>query len=132
VRSVPSGHVDALWHLVGPQLQKAVDRFDDLSLDALRADIIDRQKQLYVYADEKMNIEWAMVTEIKINPKGRKIVVVALGGQNFLDSHLAEVVDFLRKWGEEIGASVEIPGREGWKRALKPFGGRVKYIVMEV
>ena len=132
IKKITKDALPFLWEECIPHIERVIDHCEDLALGDIYRDILNEKNQLYVHATDTNSIEWLMVTKIVSTCAGKKIVVVALGGSNFIDTCLGVVVTFLRDWGNAINAKVEIPGREGWKRALKQHGGRVKYIVMEV
>lgn len=81
---------------------------------------------LWVGVDADHEVRAALVTEIEPGPRFATAVISLFGADD-----MTEALAFLPEveaWGRMHGASrVEIRGREGWKRALAPFGYRPLY-----
>lgn len=120
-----------LWELK-PLLQKAIDHnYGEMSADDFIESILAGAMQLWVDKHILSGIPRGIgVTRLEEKSDGGKLVRVILYTNESTASYLEQAESF-ENWCLLFGADeIEFWGREGWKRALKPLGYELKYVVM--
>lgn len=125
ILKVRPADVFALWAKAGPLLRPAIAAHKGWWTER---DVVLRlvQGQAALWLGVKDDVDAALVTEIEPGPQFRTAVISLFGAHD-----MTEVLAFLPEveaWGRDMGAMrVEVRGREGWKRALAPFGYQPLY-----
>lgn len=129
---VPEEHVRAIWPRVLPLLQPAIDRADGrISADTVLQGLISRTHLLWLVSDED-NIAAALTTRVAKYPLKQMLVVECLGGSR-MKEWVAGVSDTLQHFAKDYGLDgIEMFGRAGWARSLKPYGWKHSMVVCEI
>lgn len=86
------------------------------------ADILQRNKQLWVVYDEADHLIGAFTTFITDEYGNMVGMVEHLGGVRF-DEWATQMLTQLEEWAREIGVKyLQSPGRRGWEKYTKPLG----------
>ena len=118
VVQIPVEHVDEVWPLAAPMLQKAIDRGGEVPLNRMLASILKKERQLWFIWSEKL--EGVLVTELYETAQGRVANLVSLGGAGM--KHWLHLIDTIEKWARSQDCvGMEIIGRKGWARALPDY-----------
>ena len=134
VTMVPQRYLDECWDRVKGYLKKGTDysygRFD---VPSLQAQIENGLQQLWIAFVGENDIFCAFTTQVIVYPLKRNLSVVFLGSDEWSSFHRKEcVVDAFTKHAREIGCQgVEVTGRRGWERMLRPMGFKPSYVVVE-
>tara|TARA_R100000657_G_C4591841_1_gene50477 strand:+ start:69 stop:494 length:426 start_codon:yes stop_codon:yes gene_type:complete len=124
-------HVDKVWFLCAPMLEKAILRSEGcIDINDLYHLIMLKQYDLWVLFGESARIDMCAATKIKKNPK--KIILEI----NFVGASDARVFKDFRKmlkqvenWAKNLGATETMFfARKGWKKLFPEF--EEKYTVM--
>lgn len=130
---VPSGHIDQIWDVVSPMLDKAVQRSNGrMQLMDLYHDLIDGEQTLWIALDDTEIIGCCTVM---INKYGTGLTTLSyeyLGGAD-VGRWLGEGHRVLQMYAKEYGATrLEVPqGRKGWMPHLAKLGYRQSAIRYE-
>jgi len=123
VSSVPVGVVHIVWPDAIRHLQRAIDagRNRYRSVDLLD-DILKSNVGLWMVMDGEKSVA-AYTTRVIQYPSGVKGLMVDLLGGDGMDEWLPLVVDKLKLYASDMKCGhIELVGRNGWLRALKPLG----------
>jgi len=118
-----------VWPLVAPILERALPHMSSkFSLDDIRQATILEHMQLWVGGKDK--IDSAMVTEIINTPQSRSCVMIVGAGEG-VDDWLPTCEE-IHEWAEGEGCRfIEIAGRPGWVKLMKPYGYEYSYTVIK-
>lgn len=116
---LPADHVDFVWAVAGPLLEKATDLDRKCTLEQLHHDLVQARAQLWLAVRDQV-IEGALVTAIAIYPDRKICQLVFCGGSDvsFWVKYRTDVEGFALENG---CASMEIVGRRGWGRLCPDF-----------
>lgn len=134
VSLVPLEEVRTVWPKVAPLLLRAIPytsgRTDMRSIfTALQEE---RQWLWVAFDDSEKVIAAAFVTHLARYSKGSALVIDCAGGGQMLKWMLIASRVF-RRCAADLGAErVELYGRKGWARVLKPCGWQQKMVVLEI
>jgi len=129
---VPEEHVHAIWPRVLPMLQPAIDRADGrISADTVLQGLISRTHLLWLISFEDQ-IAAAFTTRVARYPLKQMLVIECLGGEK-LNEWAQSTTEMLRSFAKDYGLDgIEMFGRDGWSRALKPYGWKHSMVVCEI
>lgn len=111
--------VDDVWAIVAPLLQKAIDVSEqDFDIDDVYWDIVERNMQLWVWADKNDDIVAACVTQLINKPRKRICSIPLIGGKDMKSWILCEPA--IIEWAK-VNGCVQLEGycRDGWFRILR-------------
>lgn len=137
IRQIPYWEVKAVWPVVGPMLNKAIELQDEWSLHGLYERLLSAPLDSYPMQLWYMPGKGAMVTQINVFPMTgvRKLLLFMAGGED-VDACMT-VFHHITSWAIEFYKlipgkdKVLIHGRCGWKRKLEPHGFKIKTICVE-
>lgn len=122
---------DADWEPIALWVERALDRCKSTENAAsYRSACESGQRQLWhLVADS--DVSGVVISEVYDHPKGKTVGMPVTAGSGAGEG-IPAVLDTIEAWARSIGAvRLEGCGREGWARALKPFGFKVADIVIE-
>jgi len=134
VTMIPQRYLGECWDRVEGYLKKGTDysygRFD---VPSLKAEIENGFQQLWVAFVGENDIFCAFTTQVIVYPLKKNLSIVFLGSDEWSSKHRKErVMDACIKHAKDVGCrGVEITGRRGWERMLRPMGFKPSYIVVE-
>jgi len=116
---VPPNEIQHVWHIVGPLLQKGIDKSNgEYTLDDLYQFLVSDAMQLLV-AVINDRIVAAINTEIVIYPRKRAVRLINAGGSH-LQQWGPELWEFMEQMAQNNNCDlIEAVGRPGWMRFLK-------------
>lgn len=117
VEGIPHESINAVWEVVEPLLQKAVDRSrDEWTTDDIRFELMNRNGQLWVAKRDGM-IVGAGTTQI-INCPRLRYCLLKLGGGTQLQFYKWGI-DIIEAWARSHQCDeMRVYGRRGWVRLL--------------
>jgi len=125
--------IDSVWDEASPLLQKAIDHsFGEVSIQDVYKNLTEGQSKLIIITDERLIA--AAVIEPVDYPQIRTARISFLGGERMGD-WIPAIIEFITIWSEESGMDgIEVIGREGWVKMLKPLGFKKAYthIIKEI
>lgn len=123
VSSVPYEHVAQVWPMVKGYLSAAVVRQKLYSLEAVLDRVLKREVALWVVLDDEVDEPIAVATtRIVEYPERRGLAIDWIGGVR-MSEWLADLHEMMERYARDMGCShIEGAGREGWVKALAPFG----------
>lgn len=129
---VPVEYVELVWDKVEPLLSKATDASNDrYDTDKIKVDLYNGSKMLWIMVNEEEEIDVALTTSIE-DYSGKRAIRVSFAGGKDLLKNIPLARDTIKEFGQSVGCTVlEVLGRRGWDRALKPYGYRLSYVCME-
>lgn len=129
---IPPDQVSDIWPVVEPLLAPAVDRGGGrMSMNTVRQSLTNGTHLLWV-AHEGNDILAAFITRVAQYPLRRMLVVESLGGRD-LGEWVEKVNQTLLRFASDNGCSgIELYGRPGWVKALKPYGWKHSMVVCEI
>ena len=129
---VSKEHVAGLWPVVAPLLKPAVDRSGGrISMDTVFASLEQGTHLLWIVADES-TITAAFTTRVAQYPLKRMLVVECLGGSR-LREWVSDTNDTLIRFAKDSNLDgIEMYGRNGWSKALAPYGWKTSMVLCEV
>lgn len=116
--------LQAMWPLVSPLIQKAVDYSEGTTtLEETASDLIVKHKQLWVVVADDKTIKAALVTSLQRFVTGIKQAnVILLGGEK---GHLKDILELLPQfetWAKAEGCNrVRFTLRKGWAKHLPEY-----------
>ena len=115
---IPAEHIETVWVLAAPVLQRVVDGGGDISVEAFRSSLIERERQLwFVWSDD---LEAVFITQLVFTPHGKVANIDALAGENL--ANWIGLIEGVEDWARAEGCvKVEIVGRRGWSRVLPEY-----------
>lgn len=123
ISAVLPDHIPAIWPMVEPMLQKALNENPGLyTTDDLKQDLLTGTQSLWIMYNQG-EIDAACTARIAQYPIGRVLCVEWLGGER-MAAWLEEALEMLEVYAADMGCDrVEVYGRKGWK-ILKKYGWR--------
>lgn len=128
LRQYPADHIDAMWKLVAPFIQKALNQGSSHTLEDIYLGLYMDEMQLWTWADQndETEIEAAMVTTIQEKDGVKWCLFLTMGGDS-LKQWIHHIED-LEDWARQNGCDeMRIYGRIGWSKIT---GYDVKYTKM--
>lgn len=126
-------HVDSLWHLVWPAIERSYQRTAlarDVPVELLRQMLGEQKLQLWVDMEKRVIVA-AGVTRVDESPSGRLCTVIAAGSDDKghdWTGYLATIGE----WAKNVEGCnrLQVNGRKGWERRLKPAGFALDSILL--
>lgn len=128
---VPRAHLEALWPVVAPLLQPAIDRTDGrISADTVRQSL-ESTHTLWIISDGD-HIAAAMTTRVAEYPLKKMLVVECIGGSQ-LKQWQPVAIKALTGYAKDNALNgIEMYGRPGWAKSLSAYGWRQTMVLCEV
>lgn len=99
------------------------------TVDSYKARCLERSAQLWLISDQNQVVGCG-ITEIYPTPKGMTCAVPVIGAVSM--EHVVPLFETIEQWARSEGCvRLEGFGRQGWVRALKPFGWKPLSVVVE-
>lgn len=109
-----------LWPHALPHIQRFAEETLLIDPDQLYAEILENQKQLWLFEDEG-KVVLAVVTEIWKAQLGQ-VCTIKIAAGTCGHEVLRNVCDEIESWARSSGCvGIEICGRKGWSRVLDGF-----------
>lgn len=126
----PAPITDSDWEPIAVWVERALDRCKSTENAALyRAACESGQRQLW-HLVTNGDVSGVVISEVYDHPKGKTVGMPVTAGSAAAGG-IPAVLITIEAWARSIGAvRLEGWGREGWARALKPFGFKVADIVI--
>lgn len=122
---VAPANVEFHWPKVAPWIAQAISAEPEMQqedLEVIKQNCLRGTSQIWIGHDERGDIELVCVTELHMLGKELTCVVRWLSGIN-VDNWTTELDTYIEHWAKERGClKLQIWGRRGWQRALKPLG----------
>lgn len=133
VTVVPTSELRTIWTTVAPLLSPAVKRSGGrVTMATLFSALSERRSVLWVAYPEDRTIRAAFVTRVAQYPAKKTLVVDFTGGSD-MPLWVNDAQATFRAYATDAGcAAVELAGRAGWERMLRPYGWTPSYVVLEV
>lgn len=133
INIIPPDGLTTLWPVVAPMLSPAVKYSNGrIDMRSVFQWLQDGRYILWIVATEDRQVIAAMVTREARYPKKSALVVDLCGG-SALGSWANDATRVLRSYARDAGIdSVEMFGRCGWSRALKPYGWSGDTVLLEI
>jgi len=124
VTAVSAKDAPEVWHIVAPLLRKAVVRTQGrYSMRTVFKSLQKSTSLLWVVYTPKKDVVAALVTRTVAYPTGLEYLNVDLLGGNGAHDWIEDVDKTLSSYARDLNMSgVELYGRTGWAKILKPFG----------
>lgn len=132
VSGVLSSQIGESWSEVAPVLKPAVDHSGGRSdIGSVKAGLVARDMQLWTARlDGRLMGAW--VTKLSAYTAGAKICEIMFCAGKELEKWMAPGLAITEAWAFAQGyPRIEILGRFGWERLLKPYGYEKRYVVLE-
>lgn len=128
---VLSSGIDLIWSEVLPFIIDSVAFSDGTyTADDIYKFVKEKKMQLWVVYKNPGICCCAVITEITIYPRQKRLNILFLGGVG-LDKWLHKI-DEIMQWGREMGCfCVQVYGRDGWVKALKDYGFKKTHIILK-
>jgi hypothetical protein len=116
---VPSPEVEANWHFAEAWVRSALeDRCSTENAGRLKEMCLERAAQLWLIQDFEQ-VVGAIVTEIVETTNGLTCNLITAAGSFRNDGDMC--LDIIERWARAEGCvRLELTGRAGWQRCLKP------------
>ena len=122
--------IDQYWSTIEPLVSRPIVR---TGVDALFGSdyVLERIKRATMQCwvvHKNDRISAVVITTVDHLPKANLLTVVLAGAIDFEVDSWPDVIDHLKAFAKEIDCQiVRVPGREGWKRVLKPKSVRIEF-----
>ena len=132
ITDINTKDIDLVWPLVAEYLHSAVQEANgeyDLQdiYDALQKNMM----RLWVTYDDFGIVKAAAVCTINFFPHKKICFIMFTGGVNVDEWCTDQTLSAIESWAKENGAStMQVFGRKGWIKKLKPLGFKEKYWVL--
>ncbi len=133
VTLIPTEAVDDLWPTVAPLLAPAMEYAGGrIDMDSVHEWLLDRRYLLWVtYAEDKI-IRAAFVTREARYPR-RNMLVIDICGGTHMRRWAAEGTRVFTSFARDVGLDgVEMCGRAGWTRSLRPYGWSDGLVILDI
>lgn len=133
VQVVYPQHIDAVWHQLGPLIERALEhgQGDETDESIVRQQLKKGDSQLWVVTNEGQ-IEAATVVSVMDSPKTRKLSIEILAGEK-MSAWVELLEDVMLRFKKELGAScIEASCRPGLAKQLRERGWTQKAVIMEL
>lgn len=133
MKSIRAEDVPAIWPIVLPQLAPAIAVTNGrTSMGEIFRQLAAERCILWVVFEDDQPVAASFITRVAQYPLKRMLVVEACGGSEMAE-WLPTVIDVLRRFAADSGlAGVEMFGRPGWARALRPYGWATTLVLCEI
>ena len=109
--------INAVWHDAAPLILRAIDVYNEHSLDEIYSSLLDGSRQLWVCGNKA--IESILITQL-INKPHEKVCFLELCAGRGVES--TKFLNIIEEWAKQAGCTrMELSGRAGWKRKLKDY-----------
>jgi len=126
IEFVPKEQIDECWSISKEHIESALKHCNEIAIQDVYRDLINGSMGLLIIRNPE--IYTSVAVRFMDYPQIRALRVVALGGEK-TEEWLPALHQFLEMWGIENGVDrVEMMGRKGWIKKLKPFGWKESYI----
>lgn len=125
-------NIESAWRIAAPWLMQAIGEVDLWAdIDELKRDLCLGTTQLWVFQEKRQGeILVVIITETVLIAGKRCLVIRWLGGKEIKD--WLDDIAIIERWAALQGYhKLEVWGRAGWQRALKPYGFRESFRVLE-
>lgn len=122
VHGIYSYNIDDVWPVIKPMLERSLDYADGkFSAKSVRDALITKAMQLWVAVTKDEIIKAFAITQI-VNYPNKCVLIIMFAGGESMQSWL-RYINILQNFAafHECEA-VEIYGRNGWEKALAPYG----------
>lgn len=127
---VDQGEIQALWPWAAPWLDKAIGEEGSLyDLGVIKSWLESGQLQLWI-AEDGPGVPIAfLVTEVVTEGPDKVLSLRWIGGRE-MEKWLGflKAIEYVAMWNKVT--KIEVYGRKGWERTLKPYGYTFKSIVL--
>lgn len=123
IKLVPPHRVEEFWPVVRPLLEKAL-RFQVYPVDVndILNGLINRKAQLWLIYEGDLDIIGAFTSAID-DYHGTLIARIEHLGAERSDEWMHILVNTFESWCRDVGVKyIEVPGRRGWEKIVKPHG----------
>lgn len=119
-----------VWQEVKPLILAALDYADNKdTIGSIYESILRRDRQLWLVS-LRGGIVGAVVTEVSVYPNDKRLTILYLAGKEF--GRWVHLWREMKAWAESEGCnSVEIFGREGWEKVLRPLNFKKIHTVLK-
>ena len=126
INGVLAADIDSVWAMVKPAIARAHVSFDPgFDAEHIRRRLKERELQLWLCNGG----EGVCITEIKVMQEFKIFAFQILAGKN-MDDWLAELLETGEAFAKHHDCKyLEVFGRKGWLRELKPFGWKPHAII---
>lgn len=138
VTAVPTSELKTIWATVAPLLSPAVKRSGGrVTMSTLFSALSEKRSVLWVayrllQTGTAPTIRAAFVTRVAQYPAKKTLVVDFTGGSE-MRAWVNNAQATFRAYAADAGcAAVELAGRAGWERMLRPYGWHESFVVLEV
>lgn len=130
--SVNSTHIDKVWPLAAPLIERSLKHaHGKYKIEDILESIIDKNMLLWVIFNND-ELSAAFVTICLEYPQERTLQIDFCGGKDH-KKWVGKVWDVLSEYARFHGCkAMEIPGREGWDRAITPYGFKKSHCIFRV
>lgn len=120
------------WQLAEPTIRLALNRPENkLTPDHIREGLERGAYQLWCTIDEDDSSPVYAITELEPHVHGVVVVIKLLGARTGSMQDWISELSGIETWAKSIGAvEIQICGRMGWLKALKPHGYQHQYTVV--
>lgn len=107
----------ALWDKAEPLIQKAINVYDEHSINDIFSSLVEMKSQLWVAGHN--DIEAILITQI-ITRNNKQVCLLELCAGRGVES--IQFLKTIELWAKDAGCcSIELIGRPGWKRVLRDY-----------
>lgn len=127
---IPNDHIDAVWPGVKQMLQSALPDLTDVKLEYVYDRLMLNQAMLwFVLRDGEVLM--VCITEI-IEQLGERKWRIAWGAGKDVELYLKDAIEAFEQYAFEARCTaIDLEGRLGWERFLKPLGFKRLAVVFE-
>lgn len=133
ISAVPPDMVGDYWGLALPLLAKAF-KYSSSKVDPedVYEDLMKGNQSLWiVFEGTPINVIGAFTIRIKTYPAGAALCGEHLGGER-LNEWADDLFEIMERYARDLGINnLELIGRRGWEKILKPKGWEAKLVIFE-
>lgn len=132
IKSIRADDVREIWPVVVPLLAPAIEATNGrTSMGVVFRQLTDGKCILWVTYSDDQEVVAAFVTRVAQYPLKKMLVVDACGGERMTE-WLPTVVEVFERFAADSKLDgVEMYGRPGWTRALRPYGWTTTLVLCE-